>query len=80
LRFFFDRYLNRQNISNAHNSLLEDLDLSEQEFTGAAAIFFVGYSLTAVPLTLAMTRLSGALFLTALMALRCGLSIGTVAP
>lgn len=64
---YFLAFLDRANVGNAHDALREDLGMSESQYTIAAAIFFLGYTVAEVPANLAMTKVQPALWISLLM-------------
>jgi sugar phosphate permease len=62
-------FLDRANIGNAHGSLLQDLGITEEEYAGAVAIFFVGYILCEVPSNLLMKKISANIWIARIMIL-----------
>ena len=49
-------FLDRINLSNVHGSILADLDMSENDYSLAASVFFVGYILCELPSNLMLQR------------------------
>jgi sugar phosphate permease len=49
-------FLDRINLSNVHGSIRADLDMSENDYSLAASIFFVGYILCELPSNLMLQR------------------------
>ena len=60
-------YLDRSNISNVHDPLLEDLDLSESQYSVAVGVFYVGYIIFEIPANLILKRTNPAYWLGSLV-------------
>jgi len=42
-------FLDRANLGNAHASLLEDIQLNEEQYSTGVSVFFIGYVLFEIP-------------------------------
>lgn len=60
-------YLDRANISNVHDPLLEDLDLSESQYSMAVSVFYIGYIICEIPANLILKRTNPAYWLGSLV-------------
>ncbi len=67
MTLYFLAFLDRANVGNAHDDLTHDLDMTESQYTNAAAIFFLGYTVAEVPANLAMTKVPAGLWIGCLM-------------
>lgn len=62
-------FLDRANIANGHGSLLQDLQISEEQYAGAVAVFFAGYCVFEVPSNLLMKRIPANIWIARIMIL-----------
>jgi len=60
-------FLDRANLGNAHTSLLEDIHLSEEDYSIGVSVFFIGYILFEIPSNLLLKLTSAPIWFAIIM-------------